>query len=268
MTLREGAGRDGYEVSDCEILRGCNHRAGNVPYIGVLGYLQARTYTLEIDGEIDGENEGENELERAGTIAIRDLASVSYAAVPSTAAYTFPSHPTTAGLTAIPAPCGEAIVSLPAHVSILDLDDITALDDCNSAGGFTYAFRTFTVDTEATHVFTAIMLDFGREGDWYWEIRLQNGHGTEVMRRNDDSPSSATLSMSVLLPVGDYTLRFRGPDSTAKLDIEGLAPVQPDLVPGPPTGIIATPGDRSATLSWSAPTSDGGDSITKLRIQL
>src|ERR1019366_9490976 len=33
-------------------------------------------------------------------------------------------------------------------------------------------------------------------------------------------------------------------------------------VPGAPTGVSATPGDASATVSWVAPVSNGGNAIT------
>ncbi len=33
-------------------------------------------------------------------------------------------------------------------------------------------------------------------------------------------------------------------------------------VPGPPTGVKATPGNASTIITWSAPSSDGGSAIT------
>ena len=38
------------------------------------------------------------------------------------------------------------------------------------------------------------------------------------------------------------------------------------IVPGPPSGVSATPGDSQAVVSWTAPVSDGGSAITKYTI--
>jgi hypothetical protein len=40
------------------------------------------------------------------------------------------------------------------------------------------------------------------------------------------------------------------------------SPVTPAAVPGAPTGVSAVPGDGQATVSWTAPASDGGNAIT------
>ena len=40
----------------------------------------------------------------------------------------------------------------------------------------------------------------------------------------------------------------------------------PVTVPGPPTGVVATPGNSSATVTWTAPTNTGGSPITSYEI--
>ena len=41
-----------------------------------------------------------------------------------------------------------------------------------------------------------------------------------------------------------------------------LAPAPPATVPGAPTGLTATPGNDQVSLSWTAPSSDGGLAVT------
>src|ERR1039457_5020462 len=67
----------------------------------------------------------------------------------------------------------------------------------------------------------------------------------------------ATMQRKILIAVlGVVTLLF------------GLAGAVPaaiassPTVPGAPTGLGATPGDTTAVLSWTAPSSDGGSAIT------
>ena len=52
----------------------------------------------------------------------------------------------------------------------------------------------------------------------------------------------------------------QGPD-WASIPAAGTA------APGAPTGVTATPGDRSATVSWSAPASNGGAPLTKYTVK-
>jgi titin len=42
--------------------------------------------------------------------------------------------------------------------------------------------------------------------------------------------------------------------------------IEPDLAPGPPTIISATPGDKSATITWDPPTPNGGTPIREYRV--
>ncbi len=50
-----------------------------------------------------------------------------------------------------------------------------------------------------------------------------------------------------------------GPASTPS---NAVTPAAPALAPGAPTGVAATAGDASATVTWTAPANDGGSAIT------
>ena len=46
----------------------------------------------------------------------------------------------------------------------------------------------------------------------------------------------------------------------------GITPIVAQTVPGSPTSVVGVAGDKSVALSWNAPTSNGGSSITSYRI--
>jgi alpha-tubulin suppressor-like RCC1 family protein len=77
--------------------------------------------------------------------------------------------------------------------------------------------------------------------------------------------SSGPLSCTVSgLTNGDsytFTVTATNSDGTGNASSSSSA-VVPATVPGPPTGVSATPGVTSAVVTWSAPTSDGGSAIT------
>ena len=60
-----------------------------------------------------------------------------------------------------------------------------------------------------------------------------------------------------------YTFRVRAVNSAgASAASAASASVTPATVPGAPTNLGATGGDQQVMLSWTAPASNGGDSIT------
>ena len=54
--------------------------------------------------------------------------------------------------------------------------------------------------------------------------------------------------------------------SAASNSVTPVAPVPPATVPGAPTAVTATAGDAQATVSWTAPASDGGSPITSYTV--
>ena len=79
--------------------------------------------------------------------------------------------------------------------------------------------------------------------------------------------SVASTSTSILvssLTIGNpYSFIVYATSDVGKgIESAASAAVTPVTVPGAPTGVVATPGDRSASVAYTPPTSDGGSRIT------
>src|SRR5439155_24392358 len=55
-------------------------------------------------------------------------------------------------------------------------------------------------------------------------------------------------------------------NSAPSVASNSVTPVAPATVPGAPTAVTATAGNASATVSWTAPPSDGGSAITSYTV--
>ncbi|HZC51863.1 MAG TPA: N,N-dimethylformamidase beta subunit family domain-containing protein, partial [Mycobacterium sp.] len=81
------------------------------------------------------------------------------------------------------------------------------------------------------------------------------------------TPPGTSTTVSGLTNGTSYTFKVSasnangtGPDSAAS------NAVTPNAQPGAPTGVTATAGNASATVSWTAPTNNGGSTITKYTV--
>jgi alpha-tubulin suppressor-like RCC1 family protein len=74
----------------------------------------------------------------------------------------------------------------------------------------------------------------------------------------DTSHTCAEDSTGVFYCWGDNTSGDLGNNSTTQSNVAVIV----GIAPGPPTGVTATPGDTTATISWTAPTSFGSGTLT------
>ena len=77
------------------------------------------------------------------------------------------------------------------------------------------------------------------------------------------APGVVSTSMTGLSNGTPYTFTVHATNSAGSSAESGAsAPVTPRTVPGAPTGVTAVPGDRSATVSWTAPADNGGSPVS------
>ncbi|GAA2175704.1 hypothetical protein GCM10009846_26630 [Agrococcus versicolor] len=95
------------------------------------------------------------------------------------------------------------------------------------------------------------------------EQRPAGGEWTPVDASRVVSTTASLVGLAngtaVEVRVAAINVRGQGPWATVS--------AAPRTVPGAPTAVAATPGDGTASLSWTAPASDGGDAVTGYVVQ-
>lgn len=110
-----------------------------------------------------------------------------------------------------------------------------------------------------------------------WSAPSSNGGSAITSYTVTSSPGSFTASTSgTSVPVTgltdgtSYTFTVTATNGIgtgpASAPSSPVTPVAGATVPGAPTGVNATPGDGQASVSWTAPASDGGASITGYKV--
>ena len=99
-------------------------------------------------------------------------------------------------------------------------------------------------------------------------IQYSSNGGVAWNNFSDGTSRSTTATVTGLADNTTYIFRAAavnyigtGPWSTAS------GSVTTNALPGSPTGVSGTPGNEEIALSWTAPSSDGGDSITGYRVE-
>ena len=110
-----------------------------------------------------------------------------------------------------------------------------------------------------------------------WSAPSANGSaivGYYAVAQAGASPQTATCSTSLLscvltglTPDVSYTVEVQAINGVGAGPFASSNAVTPYTVPGAPTGLSGTAGNAQVSLTWSAPSSDGGSAITGYEVQ-
>ena len=83
----------------------------------------------------------------------------------------------------------------------------------------------------------------------------------------DGTSTSTTATVTGLTNGTEYNFRVSATNVAGNSTASATASTTPRTVPGAPTGLTATPDDTEVSLSWTAPTNNGGAAISDYTIQ-
>ena len=118
---------------------------------------------------------------------------------------------------------------------------------------------------------TTVTLTWTNPPDSYWGVRIRRAEGSTppaTITAGDggvDVGNKTTWTDTGLDPSASYsyTAFVYGADGYYSTGVSlTVGTTAPETVPGAPTSPVATAGDASASVSWTAPASDGGSVVT------
>src|SRR5579864_2195660 len=80
------------------------------------------------------------------------------------------------------------------------------------------------------------------------------------------TPSASPVTITGLTNGTTYTFKVSAKNAIGNGPVTVSNAVTPATVPGAPTGVSAAPGNNAATVSWTAPSSNGGSSISSYTV--
>ena len=169
----------------------------------------------------------------------------------------------TASTPSAPAIPGSIVPVAPTSVSATAGNNQAAIWWSPSINGGSSAITGYTVTSSGGQTTTTI----GASTDTVNVIGLTNGtsYTFTVTANNATSSSNASIASNSVTP-NATPAPTPGPGPAPAPQPGPVSPSSLITVPGPPTGVFVTVGNRQAFVRWSAPANDGGSPITRYTV--